>query len=180
MELDEFRSAWNTPVSLSKTPADIKTMLSENRHPVLKQIRRQSLLEIAGWTIFLACCYTMFDGDRKPLWINITLVISVLLPLAHNTAGYLGAKNLVKGTDLKRSLENYHRSLKTFAALSVAARTLFGTGLVLFFTYGLRLNLTRMLSLGAIALVFALQIWLLLRMWNKRISLLGKTISALR
>ena len=94
MELTELKQVWDTVEIPVKSTDDIKLMLSENNHPVLKKIRKQLTIEIIGWSVFLICYYSMFDGDHKPIWINIILVVSVLLPLIHNLLGYRLAKYL--------------------------------------------------------------------------------------
>lgn len=88
----------------NKNNEELRKMLQENRHPVLKGIRLQMIIETTAWTIFLFVYYDMFDGHRKPLYLNALLVTAVLLLLLHSITGYLSAKNLVSGNNLKQSL----------------------------------------------------------------------------
>src|SRR5687768_10948718 len=107
MELDQLKSTWNTPEVSSKTTKELKTMLLESRHPVLRGIRKQFAIEIAGWSVFLLCYYTMFDGDQKPVLVNLILVIAVLCSLIHNLTGYSFSKYLISGSNIRASLEHY-------------------------------------------------------------------------
>ncbi|MFD2147943.1 hypothetical protein [Mucilaginibacter antarcticus] len=136
MELDELKNAWQN-INTPNTPAHkIATMLSENNHPVLKGIRKQVIIEVAVWSIFLLCYYTMFDGDTKPVWVNAVLVVSVLLPIIHNLMGYSFARYLINGTSLKQSLIVYLSKVKMYAVVSIGSRVILAAGFVLFLLMG--------------------------------------------
>lgn len=177
MELDELKYAWDTIKTPVKSTDDIKLMLSENRHPVLKKIRKQLTIEIVGWSVFLICYYTMFDGNHKPIWINITLIVSVLLPLIHNLMGYRFAKYLVNGVTIRESLKNYLSKVKIYAIVSIICRLFFVIGLLLFFTYGISFNTQKYASLAIIILIFLIQLSLLYRVWAKRLKSLESIVT---
>lgn len=153
-------------------------MLSENKHPVLKDIRKQLTIEIIGWGIFLLCYYSMFDGDKKPVWINILLVLSILLPITHNLMGYRSAKYLVQGTNIHESLKNYLSKVKIYAIISIISRQIYLTGLLLFFTYGLSFNRSRYILLVAVLLIFLIQLIISCRIWAKRLKSLGNSLNS--
>lgn len=176
MEIDELKSAWNQVSTPEKTNEEIKLMLSENRHPVLKGIRRQAAIEIAGWSVFLVCCYSMFDGVNKPLWVNIMLALSVIWAILHNLMGYRFAKYLINGNTIKESLMNYLSNVKLYARVSVSSRIFFAAGLLLFFTYNIHFNSSKYLSLGIIILIFTIQIALLYRLWVSRLNKLNEAV----
>ena len=46
MNSDELKSAWKGIAPPAKTNEEIKLMLQENRHPVLKGIRKQFTIEL--------------------------------------------------------------------------------------------------------------------------------------
>jgi len=177
MEFNELKSTWNTVRTPTISTTEIQAMLSENRHPVLKGIRKQLTIEIIGWCIFLSCYYTLFDGNLKPLWINILLVLSVLLPLIHNLMGYRFAKYLVHGANIHESLKNYLSKVKIYAIISIISRQIYLAGLLLFFTYGLSFTTSRYVLLAVISLVFLIQLLLSGRIWAKRLKNLGNAIA---
>ena len=177
MELIDLKNAWDTAETPIKSTDNIKLMLSENRHPVLKNIKKQSTIEIIGWSIFLGCYYTMFDGYHKPLWINIILIVSVLLPLIHNLMGYWFAKYLVNGDTIRESLKNYLSKVKIYAIVSITCRFFFIIGLLVFFTYGISFNVTKFISLAIIILIFLIQLLILYRLWAKRLKRLENAIT---
>jgi hypothetical protein len=55
MELDELRSAWSSVNAPAKSNEELQLMLKENKHPVLKGIRRQLMIELTCWFAFIAC-----------------------------------------------------------------------------------------------------------------------------
>lgn len=178
MELDALKSTWNNIENPVKTPEEIQQMLIENNHPVLKEIRKQLLIEVIGWSAFLMVYYTMFDGDQKPLLINILLVVSVAAALVHNLTGYRLSSHLVAGTSIRASLQHYLVKVRTYAVISVISRVLLMAGFLLFFTYNISFDTGKYLMLsGAIAL-FAFQLILLCRIWLRRLRRLSNTLAA--
>lgn len=176
MELDQLKSTWNKAETPAKTSEELKAMLLESRHPVLKEIRKQFIIEIAGWSAFLLCYYTMFDGDQKPVLINIILVTAVLCSLIHNLSGYSFSRYLINGTNIKASLGRYLSKIKTFAAVSLCTRLLFMAGFLLFFTYNIQFNADKYLLLAVSLLVFIGQLVWIGNLWAKRVRILAKTI----
>ena len=179
MELNEFKSTWNAVRTPTVSITELQSMLSENQHPVLKGIRKQLTIEIIGWCVFLIGYYTMFDGNLKPLWINILLVLSVVLPLIHNLMGYRFAKYLVHGINIHQSLKNYLSKVKIYAIISIITRQIYLVGLLLFFTYGLSFSSEKYVVLAVIGLVFLIQILLSGMIWAKRLRNLGNAIAGL-
>jgi len=178
MELNELISPWKNMDAPAKTSAEIQSMLLENKHPVLKGIKKQLTIEIMGWTAFLLCYYTMFDGDAKPIWVNIALVIAVLTSLLHNLAGYRATKYLASNLPLKASLLMYLGKVKVYASVSVASRVVLMAGFMIFFFYGLNLNASKYLSISAIFLTFAVQLVFLINIWAKRMQKLKVAVAA--
>jgi hypothetical protein len=179
MKLDELKSAWKDITVTAKTNEEVLLMLTENKHPVLRKIRKQLALECIAYLIFLLCYYTMFDGGTRPLFINLLLVASVLFPLIHNLTGYRIAKYLINGTAIRESIQHYYKKMKRYAFISICSRVLFMSGLVLFFTYGLHLKRDAYFSLAGMMLIFLVQLFLLYRLWSKRLHQIGITIGSL-
>ncbi|WP_256004892.1 hypothetical protein [Pedobacter deserti] len=179
MELEQLKSEWKATNNVEKGLADLQGMLLENKHPVLKQIRKQLTIEVVGWTAFVSCYYTMFDGEQKPIGVNITLIIAVLASLMHNIVGYDLSKNLMKGTTISESLQNYLRKLQRYAINSVVLRVIFTSGLLLFFSYNIEFDTTKYYLLGILILLIAVQLLFHIRTWSKQISSVKKSIGDL-
>ncbi|MEO6149993.1 MAG: hypothetical protein ABIP28_07525 [Mucilaginibacter sp.] len=177
MELDQLKSAWKDAPAPAKTTEEIKAMLQENKHPVLKQIRKQFTFEIIAWSAFLLCYYTMLDGDKKPAYINAVLIASVLFPILHSLAGYRFSKYLVNGANIRQSLDNYFSKVKVYAFVSVVSRVLYAAGLLVFFSYGIDFNRGKYYLLGVAIAAISTQLFWLGRLWAKRINKLkGATL----
>lgn len=179
MHLKEFKSTWNTIETPVFSSEEIYKMLSENNHPVIRRIRTQLTIEIIVWSIFLICYYSVFDGERKPVWINILLICSVLIPLGYNFMGYRISKYLIQGSNIRESLMNYIAKVRVFAVISIVSRQVYLMGILLFFTYGLKFNSERYMPLIVIGLIFIFQLWISCRIWNKRIENIRNAITSL-
>ena len=170
MEFNELKATWNTVKTPQVPPKDIKKMLSENNHPVLKSIRKQLTIEIIGWSIFLVCYYTMFDGEKKTIWINMLLVIAILAPFIHSLMGYHFSKYLVWGTNIQEMLKNYLSKVKTYAIISIILRQIYLIGLLIFFSYGLSFNSNRYIVMCVIAIISVIQLVITCRLWKNRVK----------
>lgn len=179
MEIDELKSAWNKVETPVKTTGEIKLMLQENKHPVLKGIRKQVIIEVVSWSVFLACYYSMFNGTYKPLWINALLVLCIVFPLIHNLMSYRFAKHLVNGNTIQASVSNYIANVKAYASISIAARVLFAGGLLVFLTYGIKFTEAKYLSLAIIILIFLVQLAILANLWIKRLNKLNNILAGI-
>ncbi|MBC7887794.1 MAG: hypothetical protein H7Z13_07875 [Ferruginibacter sp.] len=180
MEPNQLKTAWNDIAGENKNGEELKLMIRENRHPVLKGIRLQLMIEITAWTFFLFVYYDMFDGDRRPFYVNLLLVVAVLLLLLHSIMGYLSAKYLVKGNTLHASLLNYLVKIKLYAMISVSSRVITIICVLIFFMATITFTPAKYLLLAGILLLIPLQVFLLSRIWGKRIKKLTEALNGLR
>lgn len=176
METDQLKLAWDAIQIPVKTNKELNSMLVESKHPVLKDIRKQLTIEIIGWSAFLLCYYTMFDGDQKPVAINILLVASMLFALIHNILGYNFSKYLINGGTIKSSLQKYLSKVKVYAVVSISSRVLLITGFLTFFTYNINFTTSKYVLLSGVIVVSLVQLGWLFRLWTKRLKALGDTI----
>jgi hypothetical protein len=178
MEQDALKSAWQGMDANPKTNKELSAMMHESAHPVLKRIRKQLILETVAFTAFLFVYYNAFDGDRKPFYANLLLVMAMLFVIAHNIIGYMLTKRPVNGNTVKQSLYNQWLQLKTYATVSVASRVLSATCLLLFFTSVITFNTNKYWMLAAIILLFVIQIIVLSGIWMKRVRKMKETIDS--
>jgi len=170
MEIEEIKNLWASQPIEKKSKEVLAEMLKIKSHPVLKKIKTQLLLEMIAWLILLAVYYTMFDGEKRPWFINFVFVLGLLQAVTYNLSGYLAARNLIQGDNLSISFINYLRQLKKFRSSAIGSRLLLMTGLLLFFSYGHELNSKRIIAMLSISSIFILQLWLLYQQWTKRIG----------
>jgi hypothetical protein len=170
MRIEEMKSLWEAqPIEVKQKEA-LAGMLTEKCHPILKGIRKQLILEISSWLIILCVYYSMFDGEKRPLAVNLIFIISILQAIAFNFTGYLAARNLVHGDNIITSIVVYLEKLKRFKWSSLFSRIIFMGGMLFFFFYGLNMVFFRTLSIVLIGVVFVSQLWLLQRQWSQRIK----------
>lgn len=178
MEVEDLKSDWSAIQPIPKKEETLLLMLKENKHPVLKSIRKQIVIEVTGWVLFLMVYYSMFDGSEKPLWVNLFLISTLLLPIFHSIYGYYYNKYLANGSNVKKALEQLYNRLQNYALFSVFIRIGFVCGLLLFFTYNIDFTITKYYSLLIIGIVFSIQLFVLYRIWNKRLKRIRETIYA--
>jgi hypothetical protein len=178
MEIEELRKEWQS----IKTPQieldRLKDMTMEKSHPVLSGIRKQLTIELIGWSAFLIICCTGLDADEKP--IQAILLISVTFPMIFNIYGYRLSKQLIAGPDISSSLKNRINSLRRFALVSVVLRLMLVTGVGYFFISTVNLTQSKLMLLGAGSVFLIIPLYMLVRIWTKRIGKLSGTLKLLK
>lgn len=170
MHTDPLKSAWNAGTEQQISNISIK-------NPVLKDIRRQLTIESIAYTIFLVVYYTGFDGDQKPLVLNMILVVSVMLLLLHNISGYIITKNNVGSGSLKQSLSSYLKKIKNYAVLSIASRALAFSGIMLFFMANITWTTAKYYGLALVIALLCFQVFSLRMIWAGRINKIKGVLS---
>src|SRR5690554_1753414 len=171
MDLENLKSNFNSASQAPISKEALLRMLNVNQHPSLRAIRIQLMIESIFWITFLACFYNFFDGHLKPPIWNIALVLAVGLLLVHNAAGYKITNNPINGINIVASLSNYYHRLKKYAYLSIASRALAISIMFGFFMSGLEsFGQRHYISMGLAGVVIAIQVFVLWRIWSKRIS----------
>ena len=163
MHTDPLKSAWNA------IPEEHTTNISIT-NPVLKDIRRQLIIESIAYTIFLTVYYNFFDGNNKSFLLNAILVVSVSFILLHNISGYLISKDNVYATNLKQSLATYLRKIRRFALLAIVSRALAFCGIMVFFMANITWTSGKYFGLALIIGLLIIQIFSLRKIWAGRIN----------
>lgn len=179
MEQDPLKSAWQGINPKAKSNTELQRMLKEGTHPLVKGIRKQMIIETATYIVFLCIYYDAFDGDRKPLVINILLVAAMLLAIGHNIINYRFTKRRIQGENLQQSLNGQLSQMKIHATVSIACRVLISACLLIFFTAVINFNTSKYWLLAGVIAVFIVQMALLSRIWLGRIRQMKATISGL-
>lgn len=163
--MEDLFAAWN---DVNTTSALHTGLLRERQHPVLKQIRKQMVIELVGFVLFLTVYYDFFDGDRKPVYANVLLVVAMLGVIAGNIVGYVFAKQGVIGTNLRESLRMHLEKMKVYAVVAVMARGLMMASVMVFFNAG-----------WVVVIIFIVMWMVLVGIWVGRIRKLDRVYSDL-
>ena len=169
MENDPLKSIWKSVETTQKSPSELTAMFKEGNHPALKAIKKQALFELAGFTIFLFCYYSMFDGAAKPLFVNIILVVAIAVNMFHHYRGYRLQQVFRSRQNLKEDLKSFANKIKSFQIETILSKIIWLGGLLLFFTNGIQMNEKKWLAVIAILTIFLLQLILLNSVWAKRV-----------
>ncbi|SKC09314.1 hypothetical protein [Dyadobacter psychrophilus] len=174
MNLDELKNDWKS-IQPEHTGMKEQPMLKKGTSQ-LNAIRLRLVIEIVSYILFLAVYYTMFDGDKKPLYANFLLVGSFLLVIIHSLTGYLAAKNIVSGEDILQSMIKYHKKLKGYAMVSLLTRTVSLICLLIFFVSSVELDTEKNWMLIGLLLLVAFQAYINHKIWSARINRIGHCI----
>ncbi|WP_461788273.1 hypothetical protein [Pedobacter sp.] len=177
METDNLKSIWKDISTPQKNKEELSLLLKKNSHPILASIKKQIIIESLGFTAFLFCYFTMFDGASKPLAINLTIVAAIVLQLFYGYKGFLMQSRYKSRTNLNDDLESFVNQLKSHRLQVVLARALLAVGLITFFTYNISFSELKWWLLASISVIFSVQLWLLHRLWSNRINKLEATLA---
>lgn len=170
MESDKLISTWKGITTPEKNERDLAKMLKENNHPILKAIKKQLIVEFVGFSIFMFCYYSMFDGEHKPTFVNIIIILAILFPLLHNLRAYQLQRKLKSSSNIKDDLSLFIKKTKSFALEAIIARCFFAAGVLTFFTYQIKFSESKWWALIIIISIITLQLVWLYSIWAKRIN----------
>ena len=156
--MNDLFTAWN---GVNPTSSIHAGLLHERQHPVLKQIRKQMLIELLGFVLFLAAYY--FDGARKPVYANVLLVVAMFAVITGNITGYVFARQGVTGENIREALRLHIRKMRLYAVVAVLARALMMAGVVVFFK-------ANVLVIGLFLIMLLALVWV----WVRRIKTVKK------
>jgi len=179
MELEELMSEYQKDNG-SKSKSELTEMSRADRHPVLKRIRLQLIIESVLWAIVLSVYYTGFDGDQKSWYWNIILVVAIIFLLMHNLLGYRLMQSPINGPNITVSLKKFARKIRAYARISIATRVIAIAAMLAFFASTVIWNETKIIAgMLFVAVLLSLQIFLLWRMWKGRANRIQKKIDSL-
>lgn len=171
MNIDELKNDWKN-LKPENTGLKEQPMIKRGNNQ-LNAIRVRLAIEMVSYLLFLAVYYTMFDGDKKPLYANFLLVASFLMVIIHSLTGYLAAKNIVSGEDILQSMTKYHKKLKGYAVISLLTRTVSLICLLIFFVSSVELDTEKNWMLFGLVLLVAIQAYINYKIWSGRIKRIG-------
>jgi membrane protein YdbS with pleckstrin-like domain len=179
MEFDTLKSAWQSGNEQIKSSSELKNMMQVTNHSAVRRMRRQLATEVLLFSLFLFVYYDFFDGDQKPLYANVILMVGILAVIVHNVIHYSLLQLPSKGSDLKQLLKKSVARIRLFTITAVSARILAGVSLLIFFSSVIVFNTAKYWILGVVILVFIVQMILFIRIWRARTRNLELIIESL-
>jgi len=170
MELNDLKLDWKNAGDDLKSEADLRLMTKIVNHPSIKKIRTKLIIETIAILFFLFVYYDWFDGDKKPFYANLSLVVGFVLYIVNDVIGYISITRPIRGTNLKLSLQNYLMRIKRLSISSVIITFLYSISIIIFFTSVITFTKEKGLILLFSIVIVSQLILLSLRMWTKWIK----------
>lgn len=177
MELEELKSDWQNAGIVYRSEDDLQKMTKIKNHPTLKRIRTKLMIETIFYLLFLFVYYDWFDGDKKPVYANVLLVISLLLFIANDVIGYVSIVRRISGADLKNSLGKYLSKIRQLSTLSLICTFLYSISLLVYFSSVIHFTKEKSFILWGILLVMTQLMFWSHRIWRKWIKNLELQVS---
>lgn len=169
MNLNELKSTWENAGGSKKTQPELEGMTTIKNHPKVRQTKVKFAIESILLTLFLAGYYDALDGATKPLWLNITLITSIVLYVVNDIYGYLTLLNPVQGTNIAKSLERFKSKLQRILVGSMVTSIVFAISLILFLTINIHFTAGKYAVLTGLILTFGIMFYISYRTWISRI-----------
>lgn len=170
MELNDLKGGWKNAGGECKSEADLLRMTRMANSPSIKKIRTKLVMETIILVFFLFIYYDWFDGDRKPLYANLSLVLGLLLYIFNDVIGYFAIRSPIRGANLKLSIQAYLGSVKRLSVSSIIITVLYSVSIIIFFTSVISFTKEKALLLVFSTVVVCQLILLSFRMWSKWIK----------
>lgn len=170
MELNDLKNGWQNAGGEFKSEKDLLRMTRLVNSPSIKKIRIKLVMETIILLFFLFTYYDWFDGDKKPLYANLSLVLGLILYIANDVIGYFALVNPIRGANLKLSIQGYLRSVKRLSVSSIIITVLYSISIVIFFTSVTSFTREKALLLMFSSVVVCQLILVSFRMWSKWIK----------
>ena len=176
MEINDLKSGWQAAGAAFNNEVDLQKLMKVTHHPSLKKIRTRLIFETIGLVFFLFVYYDWFDGNKKPFFVNLLLVSSLLLYILTDVIGYSLLSRPVRGKNLKLSIQNYLKRIKRLSAVSLIISVIYSVCILIFFTSVINFTREKRLILAGIIIVLFQIILLSFKFWTKRIKKLEQQV----
>lgn len=173
MNLDDLKSGWQQ--AGEPKPDDVLRKMM-TKHPAIRRIRVKLVIESVALAALLALYYDAFDGDRKPLYANLLLIISALCYLLTDLAGLFALAPPDTGNGLRDGVEKYLRSLARLSRFAQISAFLYAAGLLAFFASVIPEEKTGFLLLAGVFLF--IPFLLSARQWNRHLEQVRTTLGS--
>lgn len=179
MDFDSLKSNWKNTGDGIKDQKELLMMTKMKNHDNLKRIKIKLIIEAVLVTFFLAVYYEAFDGDNKPLWSNLLLIIATCSYLLVRYIGWIVLRNPINGENIKTSLIVFQNKLHKTAYFNLITSFLFGVTLITFFVSSI--DLTEMKYFMVIGMVLTLIVFVYFssRLWFKRVKRISNALKGL-
>ncbi|WP_114783197.1 hypothetical protein [Botryobacter ruber] len=180
MELDDLKTNWQKAGAAAGAADKLTQIIKTGKHlTVVRKVRLKLLTEAVFMVLLLFFFYDIFDGDQKPAYASIALVVGALFYFLSNLLGYFTLLQVVREQQILTSLQQLLNALKRMKVFSLAAMLLFSLSLLVFFTSAVELTLKKWLMVAAFGCFVGIQAFFSMRMWNNWIGRIRQQVEEL-
>ncbi|RNI34334.1 hypothetical protein EFY79_16725 [Hanamia caeni] len=176
MELNDLKAGWQNTTGEFKSEEDLERMTRMVNHSSIKKIRTKLVIETIILVFFLLIYYDWFDGDKKPFYANLALVVGLLLYIFNDIIGYIAIIRPIRGANLKLSIQDYLMSVKRLSISSIIVTSLYSLSIIIFFTSVINFTKEKGLILVFSSVIVCQLILLSFRIWTKWIKKLKQQV----
>lgn len=177
--MDPLKATWDSTPNPQRTISDLQDIIRRHTSPVLKSIRKQMIIEAIGYIAFLLVYYDFFDGDRKPFYLNLLLVISLGCMLLYNVAGYMMASHPAEEKNLLENMRQKLQAVRKYAAWAICTKIAGFAGIIAFFVAGIQWNTPKYATLLCVVIIMVIQAYAHWKIWSGRIKRIRQTVEEL-
>jgi hypothetical protein len=179
MDMNELKSDWQNASSPKHNEKELAAMTTVGKHPQLRRIQVKLVIESVFLILFLPTYYDALDGERRPLWLNLIFLASVLLYILNDVAGFINITQLTRGKSILDALKSLDTRLKKLKVFSLFTSTLFGLSLIAFLSSGITFTALKLAILAGILATMAILMYVSHRIWNQWIARISASIDGL-
>ncbi len=176
MDLDDLKSTWKNAGSHDLQKNELLRLTQINNHATLRGMRYKLIIEIVVFTGFLALYYDAFDGDQKPVYANVMLVLSLVAFITGNVAAYYFTKNPIQGNNIKASLETRLLILRRIVRFWVVSSIIYSVSLLVFLSSSITFTNTKYGIILTLAIIAAIALYASFQKWKDKLQHFKKLV----
>jgi uncharacterized membrane protein len=170
MDINDLKADWKNAGGSSINEANLKIMTKINEHPTLRNIRIKLIIEAIALIILLLIYYDGFDGAKKPWFLNLSLVFSILIYITNNVLGYFFTKNPIRADNISLSIHNQILVLRRLSVFSILSSVFYASTLIMFFSVSIKFTTIKYFLLACVILIFAIMFYFSYKKWQTKID----------
>jgi hypothetical protein len=177
MDINEMKSNWKNVSASKRTAGELAVMTTVHKHPQLRRILVKLCVESVLLLLFLGVYYDALDGDKRPQWLNVIFIGSVLLYILNDVIGFFNILRLTRGPNVLLALRSLEGRLWTLKVFSLVSSLVFGLSLIALLSFGIALTAPKIAILFAMVMTLLVFVYRSYRTWNYRIGRVSESIA---
>lgn len=179
MEIDSLKEVWKNSSRTTDVQPNLGLMTEAKNNPRLKRVKKRLLIESFATIAFTALYYTALDGNEKPLWVNLLLVISAVMYSVNRLWAYKRIHNQQLDDNTSQVYKRLVEQLKKLKVTSSLTSLFFGSSVILFLTANINFTTQKYYILIGLIVTFLILTFQSYRLWDRQVKLVQKGLKEL-